>query len=1608
MNKIISIQITMLITFWFLTASNILVAQKHVSPFTDNEFISDWLICGPFPSDAKENINTDFLIADGGESKINPEAGKSYFSNSIPESKAMWQYAKAENSGRLHFPTYLSPNKKNVVYAAAVIECENAQPVIFKFGSNDRLKVWVNGKLIHFHSQARAGEPDTDQIPVGLKKGKNLLLAKVDNDGGNWWLYARYKKLLPIDENIFLLGPKVNEASKRISDNEIADLFNIMIFNVSEYPVSSVTLGVEKGQGRSENSISTNEIKPGEFKWLSLESTVSGDYKKKDLNANIYIETPQKKQTFKISLKRRDIQDGKTYLVQGFHVDPVWRDSQAGYQVISFSNLNQYLRAAQVDSSFGLFLHEIPYLKPYYSGYPKERVLIRDLVKSGQIETGGSYNQPNETTISGEAFIRNILYGRLYHENVLKDQPKVYTPWDVFGHIIQLPQILAKSEFIGTTWERGNYRSPFVRVPDVPDLYWSMSPDGTKILTRKISYAFDGFTSSNFHDLDLNAREIMAEKLTEQQNQIPGIKTDFIIDALDEKAPTPWYIGRSHIFETFVPQVTTRPDGAEQYFKDVKAQEATDHLDIPTVSRDESQYNEGCELSRFDLKMGNRLAENVIISAEKFGTIANLLGNPYPANNLDKAWRQLINGQHHDGITGCGADVPYLDLTEAYHEALELSANALAEAQNFIAGKIETNKQKGIPIVVFNPLNWIRNDIVKSVLNFEQAINGFDIIDENGNKVEVEIEIKKQENEKIKSANVSFLASHIPSIGYKTFWVIPTEKTIQNTLKEIANTNQIENDFYRITTDKNVGGGIVSIIDKSTGKELIKQSTDHPGNELILLKEGEGFEPAWRFITTGEKLFSKDKSCDIQAFENQISKKLIVTGDMDRMKKRVQEIILYNDIPRIEFRTSLIDYKGMEGLNLLEDDDRPRKNDRDLYCIGFPIDLDGAVPVLEDRFATKSYFKSKEYLEFHSTNVDWTSRHAMNSCNNWIDYSHSVKVDFGSAGSIALGPTEILSSHNKSTRKLGFSLMEALAKRGITATPSYDSVERGVDILYRRFSFSLGLAGENTYTNKLLNLLNKNQRKQFEYSLNKNGYAYFFTNDNNIDSSWFELPVLNIVGKNESFLTEAIENINLQLEQSGTIKFAPEVCTVQIEENVPEQGVALLNRGNMAVSIENEGTMVMALMHTIPWQSPLLDWTHDFPERKTHVFEYALYPHQGNWRDAKLVKKGMEYNNPLIVKQTTLHSGDLPSSHSFFSTTGNDVIVSAIKPKSNGVESYSGKIATDANNGIIIRAYESNGGSSDFQLQSSFPIQKAEKVNMMERKPQKLTFSSNNFQTKIEANSIETFLLSVKGEEVVNNTPNKYTGKKLYTSFWQNNEGAAPTGNLPVTIKILGELESFNENSGRNKIQQIEVAICNDYTDLAVQGKIKISTPPGIRAVPSEIKYSVEPGSEKIFPMAIVVDGHGAEPGFVIASIKQNNDHIFDVLEYILPQKRFGHDEIKDENNKRLSWTSEINNQVLSIKITNPFAQNIFGDISIIGPVETWGMTEINPISLMKVTDWKQSFEVEANSTQTLTFKLSNNSNLKKEDIAAWLVAKLSYFGYTDYKSVLGNLEIIN
>lgn len=77
-----------------------------------------------------------------------------------------------------------------------------------------------------------------------------------------------------------------------------------------------------------------------------------------------------------------------------------------------------------------------------------------------------------------------------------------------------------------------------------------------------------------------------------------------------------------------------------------------------------------------------------------------------------------------------------------------------------------------------------------------------------------------------------------------------------------------------------------------------------------------------------------------------------------------------------------------------------------------------------------------------------------------------------------------------------------------------------------------------------------------------------------------------------------------------------------------------------------------------------------------HTFHYAVAPHKGSWREALLHRQGAEFNHPLTVCKAASHAGSLPGSHSFVGIDNNQVMLSAVMARENG---------------LVIRVYEATG-----------------------------------------------------------------------------------------------------------------------------------------------------------------------------------------------------------------------------------------------------------------------------------------------------------------------------
>ncbi|MCC6679336.1 MAG: alpha-mannosidase [Phycisphaeraceae bacterium] len=134
-------------------------------------------------------------------------------------------------------------------------------------------------------------------------------------------------------------------------------------------------------------------------------------------------------------------------------------------------------------------------------------------------------------------------------------------------------------------------------------------------------------------------------------------------------------------------------------------------------------------------------------------------------------------------------------------------------------------------------------------------------------------------------------------------------------------------------------------------------------------------------------------------------------------------------------------------------------------------------------------------------------------------------------------------------------------------------------------------------------------------------------------------------------------------------------------------GVALLSESKYGFNtIDN--VMRMTLLRATCLPDPMAD-------RGEHGFAYALYPHQGDWRDGGVVAEAMRFNNPVRWL-----SGTLPQ-RSFFTVDDPNLILDSIK-------------RTEDSRGLLLRLYEAHGGRGVARLTCGLPFSEARYCNILE------------------------------------------------------------------------------------------------------------------------------------------------------------------------------------------------------------------------------------------------------------------------------------------------------
>ena len=160
-------------------------------------FVADWDVVGPF--DAPDMDALALAYPPERQTGLSEKySGKNGLNVS-------WTTVQAEASGYVRLDRLLQPAEKAVAYAMAYVRSPSDRTARMLVGSDDGVRIWVNGELIHSNPVYRGAAPDQDNVPVTLRKGWNKVLVKVLQGGGGWGFYLRFAD--PMNELAFGLGP---------------------------------------------------------------------------------------------------------------------------------------------------------------------------------------------------------------------------------------------------------------------------------------------------------------------------------------------------------------------------------------------------------------------------------------------------------------------------------------------------------------------------------------------------------------------------------------------------------------------------------------------------------------------------------------------------------------------------------------------------------------------------------------------------------------------------------------------------------------------------------------------------------------------------------------------------------------------------------------------------------------------------------------------------------------------------------------------------------------------------------------------------------------------------------------------------------------------------------------------------------------------------------------------------------------------------------------------------------------------------------------------------------------------------------------------------------
>lgn len=542
------------------------------------------------------------------------------------------------------------------------------------------------------------------------------------------------------------------------------------------------------------------------------------------------------------------------------------------------------------------FMSSQPQLYKYVKeNAPKVYEEVKQRIAEGRWEPeGGMFVEADCNIASGEALVRQFLYGTRFFEQEFGKKNQILWLPDVFGYSAALPQIMQQCgiQYFMTTKISWN---EFNKMPC--DTFMWEGIDGTEVLTHFIPARDYGVgakegSSETEHFTTYNAMLNPSQVKGSWQRYSQKNLNDEVLMSYGwgdgGGGPTKEMLENQRRMEQGIPGCpNTRQSHALEFFEQLEA-DVKDSRYLPKwVGELYLEYHRGTYTSMARNKKYNRKSEFLFENLEFYRTLANqLIAMDYPKQELAQAWEVILRNQFHDILPGSSIKEVYDDSKEEYEQIKELGERLTKEALQAIADQVEGKKDD---VVVFNP-----NSVsVASTVLLPNRKTEEELVLQNGNE---QYPLQKTED------GMLAVLPKLPVHGYQQM-TIAAGTVAENILS--VSPYEVDTPFFHVTLNKK--GQFTSIYDKKCGREIIPKG--QCANVIMTYEDKPHNFDAWDINNYYvEKSWEVDEISSIDVMEEGPVRGCIRITRPYLDSTIIQYLYFYQDLYQIDIRNE-IDWK---------------------------------------------------------------------------------------------------------------------------------------------------------------------------------------------------------------------------------------------------------------------------------------------------------------------------------------------------------------------------------------------------------------------------------------------------------------------------------------------------------------------------------------------------------------------------------------------------------------------------------------------------------------------------------------------------------------------------